>query len=184
MATATENRLERVQLTKPSTGMVALAKKSEKLLGYPLLAQHVLQPGQLGKALMKLHIAIISTDSVERYKLDMLRATRRRHRTTYSTRYRVSWKSTLLRNYTSPIPEFVLNKAVQVAEAVPQATFTVDHLNIRKRKRNPALARATRHDWDPFLQVSFGTGHKRETYYIEVWDEPKFEGKIIDSRTE
>lgn len=183
MATATETRsipdtLQRIKLTKPSHGMVSLAKKTKTLLGYPLLADHVLQPGQLGRALMKLDIAILSNESVERYKLEMLRGARRKHRTTYRMRYKVLWKDTPIRSYTSPIPEFVLNKAVQVKEAVPQAAFSVEHLNVRKQKRVPVLARPTRRDWDPFLKVSHGSGNKRETYYIEVWDEPKFEDKL------
>lgn len=57
------------------------------------------------------------------------------------------------------VPEFVKAKAEEIANLLPDATFTVEEL------------RAERRAYDPFLIVSYGD----ESYYVEVWDESNFE---------
>jgi hypothetical protein len=59
------------------------------------------------------------------------------------------------------IPEFVKDKARQIASLLPDATFTVEQLWSEKQA------------YDPFLIVSYAD----ESYYVEVWEEPEFERK-------
>src|SRR2546422_11275790 len=58
-------------------------------------------------------------------------------------------------------PEFVKAKAREIANSLPDATFTVEQLRSEKRI------------YDPFLIVSYAD----ESYYVEVWEEPEFERK-------
>lgn len=57
------------------------------------------------------------------------------------------------------VPEFVKAKAREIANVLPDATFTVEQL----RSENKI--------YDPFLIVSYAD----ESYYVEVWGEPGFE---------
>ncbi len=58
-------------------------------------------------------------------------------------------------------PEFVKAKAREIANLLPDATFTVEQLRSEKKI------------YDPFLIVSYAD----ESYYVEVWEEPEFERK-------
>jgi hypothetical protein len=57
------------------------------------------------------------------------------------------------------VPEFVKAKAREIANLLPEATFTVEQLRSEKKI------------YDPFLIVSYAD----ESYYVEVWEEPEFE---------
>ena len=57
------------------------------------------------------------------------------------------------------VPEFVKAKAREIANLLPDATFTVEQLRSEKKI------------YDPFLIVSYAD----ESYYVEVWEEPGFE---------
>ena len=59
------------------------------------------------------------------------------------------------------VPELVKAKARDIANLVPDATFTVEQL------------RGETNMYDPFLIVSYAD----ESYYVEVWEEPEFERK-------
>jgi hypothetical protein len=78
-----------------------------------------------------------------------------------------SWDKTRIEQYREPIPEFVLNKAIQIKKAMPEVRIYVQHLS-----EHP----------DPFLIVA--TKHKdyecldAQELWVEVWEEPKFEGRI------
>lgn len=69
------------------------------------------------------------------------------------------WVRTGLKSYEQEIPEFVLNKAVQIKKELPDVNLYVEHLV---------------HKPDPFL-VAVLDG---EEFYVEVWEEPGFEGRI------
>jgi hypothetical protein len=58
-------------------------------------------------------------------------------------------------------PEFVKAKAREIANLLPDATFTIEQLRSEKKI------------YDPFLIVSYA----HESYYVEVWEEPEFEQK-------
>lgn len=74
------------------------------------------------------------------------------------------WQSVNLKDYTKPVPEFVIRKALQIKEKFPEANFVVHELIKRQYNLNG----------DPFLHVFAGG----KEYCIEVWDEPKFEAKL------
>ncbi len=74
---------------------------------------------------------------------------------------RAVWRKLPLNEYQSPVPGFALATAKEIHLRVPQATFFIDELRLETRER------------DPFLIVT-GDG---EEYYVEVWDEPKYEQK-------
>jgi len=57
------------------------------------------------------------------------------------------------------VPKFVKAKAREIANLLPEATFTVKQLRNEKKI------------YDPFLIVSYAD----ESYYVEVWEEPEFE---------
>lgn len=74
-----------------------------------------------------------------------------------------SWYRIRIAEYAKAIPEFVVRKAIQIKEALPQVSVFVEEL-----QRDP----------DPFLVVSFEGENYIEEYYVEVWEEPKFEGRF------
>lgn len=82
------------------------------------------------------------------FSIDELRQNAPRHR----------WVLQYLSTYRLPVPEFALRKALQVAKAVPDCELYVEFI-----ENVPA--------GDPFLVAELGT----ERYWLEVWDEPKFE---------
>lgn len=71
------------------------------------------------------------------------------------------WDGVPIREYRLPIPEFAIRKAIAVSRALPSAQLYVESI------RQKPMA-------DPFLVAVLG----RERYYIEVWDEPKFEAAL------
>lgn len=75
-----------------------------------------------------------------------------------------SWVRSRIVDYVKAIPEFVINKAIQIKKALPQVEIFVEELQT---------------DPDPFLVVTFETDSYKEEYYVEVWEEPKFEGRFV-----
>ena len=72
----------------------------------------------------------------------------------------LEWQKTKLSVYRGEIPEFVLRKAIQIKKATPGfLEFFVEHIGKE----------------DPFLIVRF----LEKEYYVEVWDEPKFESQLL-----
>jgi hypothetical protein len=161
VAVATE---EELTLDEPRR---ALAVEAEDLLGYAPLAREVKAPGRLRRALAKLEIEVLDEASVDAYKTQMVQ-----HYWSHKKMSDPTWRLTKLREYKQPVPEYVLAKAVSIKRELPEAEFYIDQLAV-----------------DPFLIVSLGpvkdswTNCKRafdpETQaYVEVWDEPKFEGTL------
>jgi hypothetical protein len=74
-----------------------------------------------------------------------------------------AWK---FKSYSRYIPVHVLNMAVQVKEACPDARFYVKELTTKVNKMK-------RSDPDPFLHVELGP----ESYWLAVWDEREFEAR-------
>lgn len=144
------------------------ALEVEKILGYSVLRKAVAIPGKLHRALDALEIDVYVPATVEAYKEKM----RLHHQTELDNEAvkaiqlsngRVnrpkfcSWRTTELSMYVKPVPEYVLRKCVQIKRAIPEAQFFVEELTTTE---------------DPFMVVRVG----EESAYIEVWDEPKFEG--------
>jgi hypothetical protein len=79
-----------------------------------------------------------------------------------------AWVRTKIAEYKQPVPEFVLVKAVQIKQAMPECEIWVESLETHP---------------DPFLSVglpdgSYSWSAPKEIYYVEVWAEPKFEGRM------
>lgn len=170
---------ETKELSSTDQERLELGRKAAQLLGYHGLKADVTGQltvdleniGNLGKALLALDIEVLDTMSVFRYQ----QAELLRRNTEYFLQqlrggniYQMfqwgwrpaAWEHTEVNSYTEAIPEFVLNKAVQVKEKVSNVKFYVQHLNEPKA--------------DPFLVAVLD----REVYFIEVWAEPRFEGRI------
>ena len=149
-----------------------LAQRAASILGYHALNLDVrgekklsVLTGPLTEALLKLEIETLSPIHVIDYQLEEI--TRRTKEVIYS-RFRdwtqgyftaASWQKTSLEGYDMPIPEFVIDKALRIKEAVPRVNFYVQHLSDPKA--------------DPFLIAVLD----KEIYYIEAWNEPRFEGR-------
>lgn len=71
------------------------------------------------------------------------------------------WQQRELRSYRDPVPSHVLQTAIMMRKAFPRAAIHVDEFCLVEEVA------------DPFLTVSLGGS----TFYVEVWDEPTFEGK-------
>lgn len=89
-------------------------------------------------------VALIVAIVVVRNRLDMKRI----------------WVRSPLSEFKQPIPEFALQTALDIKAKCPNTLFFVDELKIEKRTE------------DPFLVVS--ADQSSPIYYIEVWNEPKF----------
>jgi hypothetical protein len=149
---------------------VQLAKEAESLLGYNVLRRKLKIPGKLGEVLACLEIEPLDTTAVEKYKLDMVLWRKKEvfekaaADPSFNRHYTidVSWRRVLLGDCQSEVPLFALRKAVQVKKGCPEAMIEVDELIEQKKLI------------DPFLVATLDD----ETYYLEVWKEPKFEEKL------
>jgi hypothetical protein len=137
-----------------------LAVKSRAVLGYKVLHNLVIPKKSLREVLKELDIAPFSRASVEKYKAKMQKAAQKEIDKEGGEDL-ARWRIRNMSNYDQPVPEFVLNKAVQIQEAMPEANLQIEQLGVE--------------DPDPFLIASFDD----ERYYIEVWDEPAFENKLL-----
>jgi len=191
-----------IEKIAPQGELVRLAKECNSLLGYKVLSDRInlnQRNSSLRQALSNLEIQPFSPDSVAQYKatklveaqrgeiqkygtalelanafFDIRRFVARIQNWSNSTRFgRASkiacrcvaqnaigwrWEILPLANYPNPIPEFVLRKAAQIQRAYPNGQLFVEHLTI---------------DPDPFLIVRSEDG--KEEFYVEVWNEPRFE---------
>ncbi len=155
----------------------ALGRRAADLLGYRGLAEDAsgmrtigTAGGPLTAALLKLDIETLDTESVIDYQLEEVsRRTKEailESLENWATGWfgPASWSKTALNKYDRPVPEFVLDQAVRIKEAVPEVVFYVQHLSDAKA--------------DPFLVARLAD----EVYYIAAWDEPRFEGRLARGR--
>jgi hypothetical protein len=144
-----------------------LATEAEALLGYTPLRQELRTPGTLRRVLAKLEITILDEASVDAYKKQMVE-----HYESHGKMVMPTWRLTRLRAYAEPVPEFVLQKAIEIKRELPEAEFYIDQLAV-----------------DPFLIVSlkeitdWSINRERKldpetAAYVEVWGEPKFEATM------
>ncbi len=151
---------EKVHLYDFDKEVKILAKESLDVLGYKVLNNIVHAKRPLARALRKLDIRPYSPESVEEYKEQKLKEQRKK----VGGRWSFGWDVHTLSAYDKPVPEFVLNKALQIKEVIPNVQFAVEELNERAS------------DPDPFLIAFTNT----ERYYVEVWNEPEFENKVLN----
>ncbi len=69
------------------------------------------------------------------------------------------WFTTPINEYDQPIPEFAIDTALRIKQAIPEATFSIEHFVHRRTE-------------DPFL--SFRVPGVQRRFVVEVWDEPDF----------
>jgi len=166
--------------------VLSLAGEAETVLGYSALRKHLDHPEekpQLAQALAQLGIEILDHQDVLTYMSERLctrtqemlgswAATNPAISSWGSGEYFMgpSWEKTAISKYKEAIPEFVVNKAAQIKRALPECEVWIRHLT---------------EDRDPFLEVTLGkadewsaAGNGSERYFVEVWDEPKFEGRM------
>lgn len=170
----TTAKLPTRDLAEMDQDRLALATRAADLLGYHGLTADVTgqtavitKQGKLSETLRTLDIEVLDTATVIDYQLDEVRRLTREHILEdnfddWTTGYfsAAQWQHTKLAEYARPVPEFVLEKAVRIKEALPQVEFYIQHLSDPKS--------------DPFLIAAIG----KEIYYIEAWDEPRFEGRL------
>jgi hypothetical protein len=167
------------QLSVMDQERLELGNKAASVLGYRGLKSEVTGQivvpledlGELGKALLVLDIEILDAGSVLKYQQDeicrrntdwvmeQVRSNQLTRMVTWGWNLS-SWQHTKIADYGQPIPEFVLHKAVQIKEKLPKVEFHIQHLTDPKA--------------DPFLIAVLG----KELYFIEAWDEPRFEGRL------
>lgn len=150
-----------------------LARDAERLLGYRVMRARLRLPDPLLAALAKLEIEPFDVSTVGQYKAEMVKYAQSEARKLdaaegvdrYSVMARVaSWIRYRLDQYPKPVPEYVLEKALQIKRECPAAGFQIEELDVVK---------------DPFLIVT-GPGEMRgnivipQRYHIEVWDEAEF----------
>lgn len=161
------------EVTDADPQIQSLAQRAKDLLGYVGLHANVTGQHQLGatsgpltETLLKLEIDTLDASSVIRYQCEeAARKTEEAIREEFSDYVTgwftaASWTKTELSSYGRAVPEFVINKAVQIKEWMPDVRFYIQHMNDPKA--------------DPFLVAVAG----KEMYYIEAWDEPRFEGRL------
>jgi len=172
-------------VTEFDESAINIGDEAKAILGYSTLAEITAKPSAdlpIGKALSDLGIEILNLSDVQTYQLEHLREVAQRLFTEWlategrdpsSLRWSHSfqgpaWQKSPIEEYKQPIPEFVLNKAIQIKKAYPDCQIVIEHLN-----ESP----------DPFLIVrtpvaKYSYNEPAESYYVEVWNEPKFEGRV------
>lgn len=155
-----------LRLPKQTDPIVQLAEKARLVLGYQgsFIANRVV--GSLGVVLAELEIEPLDARQVRTYKRQRVVAEKKRKPFRAGYERKAQWKSVPLRGYKNEVPHFVLSKAIQIAEKLPEAVFKVEELRVSHKLL------------DPFLTVE----HKGEKFWIEVWEEKGFEDMLVDKR--
>jgi hypothetical protein len=82
------------------------------------------------------------------------------------------WQRYPIGSYNGSIPEFVLSKALQIKDRLPEADFKIVQLVTSYEHKNAPIRMP-----DPFLYVS-ANEYSTEGYYIEVWNEKAYEKEL------
>jgi len=187
----TEIRREAIgsEVVDSSKELLSIAEKAKELLGYNLLeaslaksATVLAEETELRTVLRDLEIEILNPRDVFRYQKEQLieRTTELMRewmdRTAKDTNMKdrldafggPRWDCQKIEEYRQPVPEFVLAKAVQIKERMPGCVVLIESLSDHP---------------DPFLLVApapakYSWQKPDECYAVEVWAEPKFEGRI------
>lgn len=163
---------------QPKENLRTLAEDAADILGYNVLL-HKHSVGRLTRALLKLEIEVIPMADVLAYQQKMGQP---HHDLIAMIGDEVveldddeddeesddddevsdkAWNRTEISHYHKPVPEHVINKAVQLKRELPNVNLFIEELGDRRVK-------------DPFMVARLG----KEQFYIEVWEEPKFEGRL------
>lgn len=186
--------MEMTEIRKQSLGVleqvndtiIELATRAQEILGYNALQKHTgaintaIELTPLQQTLRDLDIEIMLPGDVIAYKkerqveqtkinlenwLKIFAATENPAR--YDCYNGPAWTQEKISEYRQPVPQFVLAKAVQIKERLPECEVWIESLSDHP---------------DPFLAVGIpGTqtySSPKEYYYVEVWAEPVFEGRL------
>lgn len=186
-----EIKRESLGVQEFETPVVDMAAEVAHVLGHTKLTEEVggkFENGPLAKTLVDLGIEILNLKQVNLYRDEHQKDVAKKlfsqwidtgKGNSWDGKFRMpEWEQHDIAQYKEAIPEFVLNKALQIKKALPETVICIEFLN-----ESP----------DPFLVVKrqedvfYGTetdgkrpSYKKdaESYYVEVWNEPKFEGRL------
>lgn len=150
--TLTRSKVPVVKLVESeSADRRRLANRARKLLGYEHYASRIEKDDENRRrdCQAALALAKLGIDPLDDVKVQAYKVSKAAQTMSY-------WTSTALESYDYPVPEFVLLRACELKEELPLAKFEVEYMRV-----------------DPFLVMVYGS----KRYYIDVWDEPKFEGR-------
>lgn len=159
----TINDITRVKLQGTVEAPVStLADEAASILGYSTDSAVVVEAKPLAAALAAMDIGILDWREVLRYQYQKQAEENiaQLQEPGWQWRSDLSWNMTPIDKFKQPIPDFVLNKAIQIKKALPACEILVE-----------SLERSA----DPFLVVRLKDGWRYEGYYVEVWDESSFE---------
>lgn len=165
-------------------GIADLARQAEDILGYGVLQKNFIKTAieltPLQSALKELDIDVMLPGDVQQYQKErQIEQTKANFEVwlkdfmytgtvaRYSRFDGPAWVEEKIAEYKQPIPEFVLAKAVQIKQQVPGCEIYVEYLSDHP---DPFLIAAIPHE-KPYHPA-------KERYHVEVWAEPKFEGRI------
>jgi hypothetical protein len=137
-----------------------IAARADKLLGYTPLKYAIPQTelrnsgqAEVAKVFEAMGFEPLDFDTVRRYQ--------KWYAKKHDEEYRhVEWKAESIKDYRNAVPAFALSRALEIKSHLPDAQFSVEY---------PTYVSVP----DPFLRMDY----KGSAYYLEVWDEPKFEGR-------
>lgn len=176
-----QSDIRHVALVVPTFGeeSKSLAAEAADVLGYDALRQYqtegVEKIGKLSRVLADLGIDTLNKDDVKKYQREKQNEVARQKFEEWvndTAAYRSNfwgpgWTSRKINEYKEPVPEFVLNKALQIKKALPDVVIEVEYL-----EEHP----------DPFMKVKLlkeGSQYTaEEEFYVEVWEEPTFESRL------
>jgi hypothetical protein len=154
----------------------ALADECAEVLGYRRMAEERQEPLEpLAAALAELELEVLNIHQVKSYQLtvwkEKVEAEVREWLSKAVMGDRLpdlpTWSQRKIEDYTEPIPEFVLRKAVAIKRKLPEAVIFVEAL---ENYPDPFLVVATRKHGYSYVN--------QEEYYVDCWAEPKFEGSL------
>lgn len=159
--------IRRERLVPDVAPLDVVVAEATEVLGYNVPESRATSLSKLRQALAKLEIEPLVEADVVRYQAEQVvellsspSYLEEALRGNADYRFFHYWESVDLNRYRDPIPEFVLHKAIQLKKELPEVTFSVQVL-----QGTP----------DPFLLAKLGY---EDHAYIEVWAEPKFEGRL------
>lgn len=178
ITTHEEIRREYPLAIEDASNILELATEASEVLGYKKLLKHLEGEFKLYNKLAALGIHILNTADVKEYQHQHRKEVAARmfaewmNQDSRDSFYMPSWNEREIERYHEEIPEFVLNKAVQIKKELPEAQLFVEYL---EESQDPFLVVKTQKEVD---HGSWKSNEDIESYYIEVWNEPKFENRL------
>jgi len=149
-----------------------LAMEAEAVLGYCGLRQKTGAPSTLRTLLARLEIEVWNAAEVQAYKQQMCD-----HCRTAGKMFDPTWTVVPISDYTEPIPDFVIAKAIEIKKELPQTEFYVEYFRedpfLLVTTRKPKMGDLGRHGQFGAKAVNYSD----EVMYLDVWNEKSFEAE-------